>query len=61
MKDKIGLKPIDIDVLKRLAIFVKKIKVSKGGNLNPIGTITISELWRVIEHIELCQGYNKGE
>jgi len=39
--------PIDIDSIVKLAIFLEGYKLGRG-NLSPLGTITIENLWNTI-------------
>ena len=39
------------DGLVTLAIFLEGIKLGRGGNLYPIGTIELDNLWRAVRYI----------
>lgn len=44
-------KIISTDYLVRLAIYLEGIKQGKG-NLNPLGNVTIDELWAAIKYLQ---------
>ena len=43
---------VNIESLKRIAIFMEGVKQGRGGNINPLGTIDLEELWSVIKYLQ---------
>lgn len=48
MQEKVN---IDVNSLTRLAIYLEGIIAGKG-NLNPLGTITVENLWHTIKYLQ---------
>ena len=46
----------DLRRLIELAVWLEGIKLGRGGNLEPMGTLTITELWKAIREL---QNYRK--
>ena len=42
---------VGTDSLKDLAIFLEGMKVGRGGNLSPLGTIVLEDLWNTIKYL----------
>lgn len=38
----------NVDSLKQIAIFLEGLKLGRGGNILPLGTVLIDDLWTVI-------------
>lgn len=45
-------KNIDIDSLKKIAIFLEGFKQGRGGNLLPLGTNDLEQLWCAISLLQ---------
>ena len=44
--------PIDLDSLRRLAVFLEGMKLGKGGNILPLGNYDLEQLWSAIRELE---------
>ncbi len=52
MDDRSYQERANLDSVRRIAIYLEGIKVGRGGSFEPLGTIVIDELWKVIAELE---------
>ena len=51
-KSSIEQQIISTDSLRDLALFLEGMKLGRGGNIQPLGTIVIDDLWATIKYME---------
>lgn len=45
-------KIVNVDSLKDIAVYLSGVKDGKGGNLYPLGTIVLDDLWDAIAYLQ---------
>lgn len=45
-------KYIEVDSLKNIALFMEGVKLGRGGNIQPLGTFDLEQLWNAISYIQ---------
>ena len=51
-KVKVNTEKIEIDSIRKIAIFLEGIKQGKGGNILPLGNNDLEELWKAIAFLQ---------
>jgi|TARA_R100001530_G_C4174802_1_gene117698 hypothetical protein len=51
-KTKISKKNVEVDSLKKVAIFLEGVKQGRGGNIQPLGTNDLDQLWNAIAFLQ---------
>ena len=50
-KNKISRQQVEVDSLRKIAIYLEGIKQGRGGNLQPLGTHDLEQLWNAIRFL----------
>lgn len=45
-------KNVEVDSLKKVAIFLEGVKQGRGGNIKPLGTNDLEQLWNAIAFLQ---------
>ena len=45
-------KIVNVDSLKDIAVYLSGVKDGKGGNLYPLGTVVLDDLWDAIAYLQ---------
>lgn len=45
-------KNVEVDSLKKVAIFLEGVKQGRGGNIQPLGTNDLEQLWNAIAFLQ---------
>ena len=51
-KTKISKKNVEVDSLKKVAIFLEGVRQGRGGNIQPLGTNDLDQLWNAIAFLQ---------
>ena len=51
-KTEIIKKNVEVDSLKKVAIFLEGVKQGRGGNIQPLGTNDLEQLWNAIAFLQ---------
>ena len=43
---------IEVDSIKRIALFLEGVKLGRGGNISPLGTHDLEVLWQTIHYLQ---------
>jgi len=57
---------VEVESLKRIALFLEGMKTGRGGNIQPLGTNDLEQLWNAISFLQgdvryKCQAYEKAK
>ena len=50
-KTEIGKQNVEVDSLRKIAIYLEGIKQGRGGNIQPLGTNDLEQLWNAISFL----------
>jgi len=50
-------KQIDINSIRKIAVYLEGIKQGKGGNILPLGNIDLEQLWDSIDYLQGSKDY----
>lgn len=50
-KTEIGKQNVEVDSLRKIAIYLEGIKQGRGGNVQPLGTNDLEQLWNAISFL----------
>jgi hypothetical protein len=50
-------KQIDINSIRKIAVYLEGIKQGKGGNILPLGNIDLEQLWDAIDYLQGSKDY----
>ena len=45
-------KVIEIESLSRIAMFLEGMKLGRGGNIRPLGTNDLDQLWNTVKYLQ---------
>jgi len=51
-KTEISKKNVEVDSLKKVGIFLEGFKQGRGGNIQPLGTNDLDQLWNAIAFLQ---------